>query len=450
MTAQEEIDYKLQWSRDNPSLCIIPYESIDIRHPVVKSNNIALTCCCNLNTKQVNIIDIYDPMSELKKSMKDGVLPAACGKCRYEEKNGGQSERIRSILSKDIALLDKFVSDPVTATSRGYELRVLFSTKCGLACRSCNQEASTTYSKITKQKVIPELEEDVCEKPQYWDYITNSIMANIHKKDYLYVHLMGGEPILQLGAIKLLEWLSDQNIIDKIHLRLTTSLAAMPSPKMLGYFERCANVFFSLSIDSVGENYKYVRWPASFDKVERNLAEIIKFNQQSKTNADFNFNIAPVFSLNNIFYIKDYLDYWYNWFNENFSFQIMNTNIVVTTVHLDVQALPVTYRKDLIEILSKCIQHPMIIDYPKESLSMLMFIQSTIQELETLPDDQRLWDIFLSHTAEFDVRTDTQFSIFNSRLYNLLTDKDKNIFLEKVKKVNSNSAMVLPHSYKVA
>ena len=92
----------------------------------------------------------------------------------------------------------------------------------------------------------------------------------------------------------------------------------------------------------------------------------------------------------------------------------------------------------------------MIINYPKESLSMLMFIQSTIRELETLPDDQRLWDMFLFHTAEFDVRTNTQFLIFNSRLYNLLTDKDKNTFLEKVKKVDSNSAMVQPYSYKVA
>jgi hypothetical protein len=450
MTAQEEIEIKLQWARDNPSRCIVPYETIDIRHPVVKSNDISLTCCCNLDTRYTNIIDIYDPMKDLKESMKTGTLPRACGKCRDEEKNGGQSERIRSILSKDIALLNKFKEDPVSATSKEYELRVLFSTTCGLACRSCNPESSTTFSKITKIKVIPELEEDVCDKPQYWDYVTNSILANIHKRDYVYVHLMGGEPILQSGTIKLLEWLADQKIIDKIHLRLTTSMAAMPSPKMLSYFERCANVFFSLSIDSVGDNYRYVRWPASFEKVERNLAEVIEFNRQSKTNTDFNYNIAPVFSLNNIFYINDYLDYWHQWFNNNFSFYLMNTNIVLPTVHLDVQALPVAYRTELIEILSKCLTHPMITDYPKESLSMLMFMQSTIQELRTLPDNTKLWDMFLSHTAEFDVRTNTDFSVLNSRLYNLLSTEDKNLFNEKVKMVNPDIPMLLPHSYKVA
>jgi hypothetical protein len=448
MTAQEEIKFKLQWAQNNPSACFLPYETVDVRHPAKYSKNMRLTCCCNLDVDpDHDIDDIRDPMKSLKESLKSGALPDACRKCCDEEKNGAQSERIRTILTKDVDALNQFLIDPDQATAHAFELMVFFSTVCSLACRSCNSESSTTYAKITKIKVIPEIEQDICEKSQYWDYITSTILANIHKRKFLYIHLMGGEPVLQSGTIKLLKWLSDQQIIDKIHLRITTSMAAMPNATLLGYFERCANVYVSLSIDSVGDNYRYVRWPAAFEKVERNLLDLIEFNRNSITNTDFEFTLAPVFSLNNIFYIDDYLDYWYQWFKDNFPIYFMNTNVVLQTVHLDIQALPIIYRKELINTLTKCLSHPVIIDYPKESLSMLMFLQSTIQELHSLPDDPHLWDIFLSHVAEFDVRTNTKFSVLNSKLYRLLSDQDRILFEGKSKTVNPETTMTIPNMY---
>ena len=68
----------------------------------------------------------------------------------------------------------------------------------------------------------------------------------------------------------------------------------------IDYFKKFKFVRFNLSIDSVGTNYHYVRWPARFEKIERNVEHIINTLEPYK----FGCSLDPVFSLNNIFYIS--------------------------------------------------------------------------------------------------------------------------------------------------
>lgn len=423
---------KLEWAKQYPALCVFPYNSIQIRQSAQQQGETDITCCCNLEQTSIDINSLTDgvnsQLNEIKRSMEAGVLPSACIKCKTEEANGGQSERIRGLLEKSEEDLAEFVN---TQKIKRYDLMIVFSNLCNLSCRSCGSSNSTTYAKITNDHSFDHLSQDITEISSYWELITSTIKEKLYQQEDFDLHLMGGEPLIQPGLEKLFDWLIENNLAKDITLKLTTALSANFTDKLLNYFKQFKFVRFNLSIDSVGANYHYVRWPVKFEKIERNLDHIVN----TLTPYKFGCSLDPVFSLNNIFYINDYLDYWSKWFDRTgHRFEIINTNLVLQTNLIDVQALPVKYRQHLSAILNDCLTHEIFTKHPA-TLHLYSFIVSTIKELETWPDDQLLWNKFLTHTAEFDCRTNTQFSVLNSRLYNLLDSKDRELFNTKLNKV---------------
>jgi hypothetical protein len=175
-----------------------------------------------------------------------------------------------------------------------------------------------------------------------------------------------------------------------------------------------------------------------FDKIEGNLDYLINFGKLHSGN--FTYLLTPVFSLSNIFYIVDYLDYWQNWFNSHgINFRIMNTNITMPTSYLDIQALPVKYRSKLLDILTSGLTHKIFTQYPEQTIHLFNFIQSTIRELDIWPDNDKLWQLFLKFTADYDKRTRLQFDISNDRLYNVLDQQDRDQFSDLMSKSNTTN-----------
>jgi len=74
-------------------------------------------------------------------------------------------------------------------------------------------------------------------------------------------------------------------------------------------------------------------------------------------------------------------------------------------------------------------------------LYILNFINSTIQELAVWEENIDLWNLFLKFTAEFDQRTQTQFSELNSRLYDVLDETDRNQFQNQVQLVDTTTVL---------
>ena len=441
----DNYDQRLAWAKSNPSFCTFPYSDISIRRDIddCTSTNptyIYSTCCCNLDTSKFSVKSFNDNMNQLKNSMEKGVLPDACWKCKKEEEENGQSERIRNILS-----IQKHDLIPIyeNKKSQNFAIQIKFSNFCNLACRTCNATDSTTFGRVTKEDTYYNLSQDLSESNEYWQLITDIIKEKVNNyvsdgRNFFFLSLIGGETLLSPGALKLLDWLVDNNIAHKINLRMTTAISVNPSDKWLQQLNQFAQVDLGLSIDSVGENYHYVRWPAKFSKIENNLTSIINFIKEHD-NGKFDYHLTPVFSLNNIFYIDDYLDYWYKWFKDNRVLRVHSCSLVDGTKQLDVQALPIKYRPILKRLLEKCLTHPMLVEYPEQTIVLYGTIKSTIDELNNSIVDDRLWKHFLYYTAQFDVRTKTQFAIFNERLYNLLDDDDKKSFDVELQKVDATT-----------
>jgi len=435
----QTVNERIEWAKNNPSFCPFPYNTTDVRRHSSNPAKMDIICCCNVDTNKFTISHIDDPFKEIKSSMEQGYLPAACWRCKNEELQGGQSERIRSIIALNA---NEFPFD----YNRNTELRIKFSNFCSLSCRSCSTYDSTTFAKITNNTDSDFLSQDITEIDEYWNFITTNIINKVNDCKFFHLFLIGGETLIQPGALKLLKWCIDQGLAPRIGIKLSTALSVNLSEELLNYFLQFKSIWFGMSIDSVGDNYQYVRWPVKFSKIENNLTRMLEFKKSFlsiDSRRQFDFSLDPVFSLNNIFYIKEYLDYWYGWFNANESITFLNTTLVERTNFLDIQALPVRYRNGLKAILKECSAHPIFDRYLDKTRVMQGFISATINELDVWDDNDDLWNFYLNFTAEFDIRTNTQFSILNSKLYSLLTDDDKSNFNNKLANVNISKPVSL-------
>lgn len=431
---EDTVTKKLNWAKENPSLCFFPYTGLDLRLAPINNGKLRVSCCCNLEkTPMVDKIT-SDPFSDLKQKLGGPQLPSNCARCIDEENSGGVSERIRNILATDINDLDEFAK---SRKVKEFELRVLFSNVCNLSCRSCEPYSSSTYAKITANNEVDHLELDITDIDLYWNLIIQTILSKVNECERFYIHFMGGEPLLHHGNKKLVDWLIDNQLNDRVYLRITTSINIPFKKDFLEKIDTFRAVDLILSIDGVHNNYHYVRWPARFEKTIANLNEVVQYKKASKSNTYFSYILSPVFSLNNILYLLEYLDFWHSWMKENdIKLYFLNTNLLYRTRHLDIQALPKRYRYAVSQVVDSAINHDIIEEYPNDMVHLYNFLKSAQQELITWEENNLLWDKFLAHTAEFDVRTNVSFDIYNKLLYNILNDHDKQLFSNKLGLVN--------------
>jgi hypothetical protein len=373
-----------------------------------------------------------DPFAEIKEQQLNEQWPEACWRCKKEEDHGGASERINGFMGYIEDRLRSFVEKQ---TLPEFELRVKFSNFCNLACRSCSETESSTWARVTSTPVSEKYEMDISSSPEHWQLITTTILEKLPEVEHFYVHFIGGESLVQPGMKKLLNWMIAQGIAPRVHLRITTALTVRPGYDLMSKMSQFRDVDINLSIDSVGDNYQYLRWPAKFAKIENNMATLMSHQTTLSIVAGrktytprWRCLITPVFSLNNIMYLDQIMTYWCEQFDQrHYSFPIQPINLTDRTRHLDVEALPVRYRPALIEFLQTCVGHELFKKYPDRTRVLFNFINSTIEELKTMPESQEQWLKFLSHNAYFDKKTDQSFAMLNERLYNLLDAADKEL-----------------------
>lgn len=423
--------HRMSWIKQNPAACYQPFSTLSLRRH--DTTDIHYTCCCNLNNGSIKTENQERFFQQLKNNIINGQLTAECSTCYRGESQGHFSERMRSLVSLDDKSFDEFATNYRAAS---VELAVKFSNLCPLACRSCQGSDSSTFAKIVKDpdryKV---LNQDLTEDPESWNIIIDQIIRYKDSFDYPALHVIGGETLVQYGTKKLVTWMHEQQLSQYFELRTTTSLAVDIKKELFDHMLGFKNICFVLSIDSVGENYRYVRWPVSFEKVERNLDLLLE--KEKIYGRDFSLILSPVFSLNNIFYLRDYLDYFHQWMQNKNKFIEIRTTHLYHPEHLAVETLSPRYRSYLIDEISNQCEHPLF-DSGRHPV-LKNFIDALLIALKTeKPHSENSFRTFLKYTAEFDKRTNTSFEISNNRLWQLLNDEHKNIYQEQFNKSDVN------------
>jgi hypothetical protein len=409
------IDQKtIEWIKNNQTVCVSPYSCLEFKLTSAPHNRkLEATCCCNLAEDTDSTLNI-DRIKRVGQEMAAGIRPNECKICWDTEKTGGRSERMKYLVSTPIEKLKEFAQ---TRKTNEFSVKAKFSNKCNLACRSCNPYDSNFWATTMGADPDPQLTMDLSNDPLFWSTFTSEILENIEKYEDFSVHPIGGETLITDGFKKLIYWAIDQGIADRITLKLTTSLAANISDEFWQAFEKFKKVEFLASIDSVGDNYHCVRWPAKFSKVESNLAEIIRRNQNQK----FRLYLTPVFSLNNIFYAEDYLDWWESWADENHQQLLLYNTYLYEPPRLMVEVLPEKYWPYLKDLVSRCVNHSIFKKHPESQVLWSFF--NELLSAKSFNNDE-LWDKYLKFSAEYDVRTNTNILTLNAKLFDLLTPED--------------------------
>jgi hypothetical protein len=419
-------DQRQQWVLDNPHVCVLPYSvhhmqiEFDGQRDVAKQKTtLRNSCCCNLESdRQLDSLESSaDLASDVKQSMQLGQVNPRCYRCHDSEKQTGTSERTMALLSMPPALLETFVN---TLQVPEFTIRIKFSNLCNLACRSCSPTFSSRYAQTHQLTVPVELTKDIGSTPDNWNFITSSIVKYLSIYQTINITLLGGESTIQPGAIKLLQWIKEQDLCERVCLDITTNMT-VANTSVIDKLSLFKKIHISASIDSVGENFEYVRWPAQFQTVVDNfnttVIDLVKQHHE--------ITVQPLLNLNNIFYIVDIVNWWHDWFTSNNIDSIsIDPVMMFRPHHLTVQNLPVQYRADLVGCLQSALEHPML----QHSQPRLKdYLQGVLEFAHTSNTVYDQFELFLFDTARHDLANKTKMHIGNKKFHQLLSDKHKDL-----------------------
>lgn len=425
----EDPSGKEQWIRDNKHICILPFSvhsisvEFDGQRDVKKQQTFFRnSCCCNLinHDREINAQKISpDNFLEIKKSISEGKLHTRCQVCCDSETQTGSSERTLNLMSPPASIIQKFVDH---GEIENFDFRIKFSNLCNLSCRSCSPTYSSKYAQIHNITVPRELSVDISDDPVLWQDIVDSIDYYVKKFGKISLSLFGGETLIQPGAIKLIDHLTQQGICNKINLDITTNFTSL-SKKMFDAIAEFDSVTLKASIDSIGKNYEYVRWPAKWDEISNNL-EIFSSEPRYRR---IRFIVQPLFNLNNIFYVDEILDFWQLWQNQHPQQNFYISNVMMQRPqNMTIQNLPIIYRTHLAGIIQTALKNPLFQEEKHQSLQhylsgMLDFCQS-----QQVVHDQ--FHLYLYETARHDRTYNTQMATGNQKFYDILSDDHKNLY----------------------
>ena len=234
----------------NEYYCVMPFFGLELQPGVT-------TPCCLL-PNDANI-------SQVQQTMLDGKRPQECRKCWDLEDRGFESDRMIKNKSfdyytdKDIEFLEQECKDKKFSPQI---LKIYTSTLCNSTCVTCNPKFSTAWASL---KGIPIVNQT----------INNSRLDTINWEEVKMLSLLGGEPLYEKKNLEILEKLYQVGNHD-CFIDVTTNASVKLSDKHLSMLSKFKKVNFCLSIDGIGKEFEYIRYPLKWDAVESNIAEYRK------------------------------------------------------------------------------------------------------------------------------------------------------------------------------
>ena len=104
------------------------------------------------------------------------------------------------------------------------------------------------------------------------DWVREVLLHNADKLKALY--FTGGEPMLEKQVEHILECLIERGVADQIDIELNSNCTALREAVMVK-LQQFRSVNLTLSIDSAGSYYEYIRYPARWETIRRNVDRLV-------------------------------------------------------------------------------------------------------------------------------------------------------------------------------
>jgi len=248
------------------TVCPVPWSGMYL-DPAgnVRNCSVSQKTLGNINDKD-SIIDILNSQKnvEIKKDLLNKVKNPSCNYCWVTESMNTSvlSTSNRSHFKKTIG---KIIPLTVFDSANNFDLKQVdlrWRNTCNLACVYCDSSLSSTWAK----ELNVEVSTNEAEIERTKQYIFEKIAS------LRYIYLCGGEPLLMKENADLIKLVQEKN--PDIYIRVNTNLTNINSP-IYKLLLNCKNVHWIISVDSIKENFEYIRYGAKWDNWFANLIQLL-------------------------------------------------------------------------------------------------------------------------------------------------------------------------------
>jgi len=195
---------------------------------------------------------------------------------------------------------------------------IKFGNLCNLKCRTCNSESSSQIAKEyvrykPKFKSIDDAtawdpkdhssEFDWPKKKRFWNDFEKS------DKNIVKFKSTGGEPLFNDTLITYLKKLVDEDKAKDIKLDIVTNGTIMPEKLVRNVLCQFNTLTVNISIDGVKNQFEYLRYPAKWKVVDKNIKTALRIKDEQKRPHEIKFQFNPTLSILNIFDIVNVIKY---------------------------------------------------------------------------------------------------------------------------------------------
>ena len=377
-----------------------------------KGNNQGMKPCCSIDgygTRNDGVgPEALDPTMENYqsrpwiKSLKDDFLnnkfPKECHACIRNEAHDQVSDRMAYWDFIDTwEEVDRLQEQIDKDNLELWHLDYRPSNLCNLKCRMCDPINS---SLVVKENIDNDLKLDMIMGPSMyidgeatdWDYIRD--IESI--KNLKSVKVLGGEPTVEKKVFALLDLIQENDLAKNINLQYTTNATNLNQnfyKRLHGY----KHVTTTFSLDGTGKTYEYIRTPAKWDSVYKNLQGYIDFKKENDvTGYQYGCSINNVVSVFNTLTIKD----WYEELND-ILFSLGGNRITMIYCTNEWQAIDILPKFALQEMKNQFNNLPQRIKDLDHSKSYETFIDKALKEEYTW-EKARLLNTFFWHNDKLD------------------------------------------------
>jgi hypothetical protein len=187
-------------------------------------------------------------------------------------------------------------------------LTVAVNKKCNLACASCNAASSSFwYQENNRNNIVQGRNIRQMHQEDRQGIIEDKFVQLLAEQDLsalTYIKFGGGEPLMSNTHEKIMSLIPDPG---KVTVQYTSNFSIMPSRTILQTWEKFKLVKWVASLDGVGEQFSFLRWPYRWEKLEPFVVDAI-----NTVPGNVMFGVEHTINPLNVFYF----DQFQTWFNQ--------------------------------------------------------------------------------------------------------------------------------------
>ena len=321
----------------------------------------------NINQHDYKVWTESSYVKEVQDSFKQGTKHSGCTHCWKQETAGQQSLRQRVL--KEYKILK--ITEPVVIESP-VSVEIQLGNLCNLKCLMCFEKDSSAILQENQQLGISlSKQQDYHWSDNAFDNL-NSLLSTKPKV----INIRGGEPFYNKNLLKLITDLSDRGMCSNTMLHVTTN-ATVINDQWLRVLEKFKLVRLMVSVDATDELYEYMRFPAQWNSVAKNIKTLQEYK-------NFNVMLNAVVQNLNIGKIGSLID----WAKKQNLYLYLAT--LIDQKHLAITNLPPELKQQAIDHLEGILSN----DCPKNLVPLLKTCHQQLTQALAAGFDENAWSEF--------------------------------------------------------